>query len=74
MAILNKTKLNKQEIDLKGTGGNAYHLMAVAGSLYKQMERGDEVEALMTEMKSGDYDNLVNVFDREFGSIVDLIR
>ena len=74
MAILNKSKLKKQEIDLSGPKGNAYYLLGTAENLYKQMERGDEVEALMVEMKSGDYDNLVNVFDREFGEFVDLIR
>ena len=31
-------------------------------------------DSILTEMKSGDYENLISVFDREFGSFVTLYR
>lgn len=37
-------------------------------------ELGKDTEAIINEMKSGDYENLISVFDREFGEFVDLER
>ncbi len=57
-------------IDLDGPDGNAFALMGLARSWLKQMER--DPKPVMDEMKSGDYYNLVRVFEREFGEIVEL--
>jgi hypothetical protein len=59
-------------IDLTGPDGNAFALMGYATRYGSQM--GLDVPALMTEMRSGDYENLVAVFDREFGLIFTLLR
>lgn len=63
------------EIDLTGPDGNAYALMAYTRNFSKQLgyvkEKSDEI---IKEMMSGDYENLLKVFDREFGEFVILYR
>ena len=58
------------EIDLSGPDGNAYALLAIAKKLSKQL--GKDHKAIQDEMKSGDYEYLLEVFDREFGDYVTL--
>lgn len=74
MAILNKNKqpFKKQQIDLTGPDGNAFVLLSRASSLSKQL--GLNGVEIMDEMKAGDYENLINVFDKHFGDYVDLLR
>jgi len=72
MAIIKKSKIKKREIDLNGPQGNAFVLLGYASEWGKQL--GKDVTAIKKEMKSGDYENLIKVFDREFGSVCDLIR
>jgi len=59
-------------IDLTGPEGNAFALIAHAGGLAKQL--GFDSEEIIKEMKSGDYENLVQVFDKYFGDYVILER
>lgn len=71
--IVNKTnKTTRIEIDLTGPDGNAFVLLGKA----KQFARllGLDHESITAEMMSGDYENLIQVFDREFGSFVTLYR
>ena len=68
--IVKKPKTNGITIDLTGPQGNAFYLLGTAKNLANQLGL-DGVE-IMKEMKSGDYDNLVNTFDKYFGSIVTL--
>jgi hypothetical protein len=68
-----KSKKNKDiEIDLTGPDGNAYFLLGTADNWAKQL--GLDSEAIQAEMKAGDYENLVNVFDNHFGDFVTLYR
>ena len=60
------------EIDLTGPDGNAFMLIGKAGSLAKQL--GLDAAAIKKEMMSSDYENAVNVFDKNFGSFVTLYR
>ena len=60
------------EIDLTGPDGNAFTLMSYANRLAKQL--GIDPKPILEEMQSGDYENLVEVFDREFGNFVTLYR
>lgn len=46
--------------------------MGYAKQYAKQL--GKDEEKIMGEMMSGDYENLIRVFDREFGEYIDLIR
>jgi hypothetical protein len=59
-------------IDLTGPNGNAYYLLAQAGQYARQL--GLDGDQIITEMKSGDYKNLVAVFDHYFGDYVILER
>lgn len=60
------------EIDLTGPNGNAFFLIGTAGKLAKQL--GLDANSIRSEMTSGDYENLVNVFDKHFGHFVTLYR
>ena len=74
--IDNMIKSKKQslgiEIDLTGPDGNAFVLIGTAGNLAKQL--GLDGKAIRTEMMAGNYENLINVFDKHFGNFVTLYR
>ena len=55
-------------IDLTGPQGNAYYLLGQAGQYAREL--GLDGGQIITEMKSGDYKNLVAVFDHYFGDYV----
>jgi hypothetical protein len=55
-------------IDLTGPDGNAFALMGYAMRFAKQL--GKDGKAITNEMMSGDYENLIEVFEREFGDFV----
>jgi hypothetical protein len=59
-------------IDLTGPDGNAFALMGYARRLARQI--GIEPQPIIEEMMSGDYENLLEVFDRNFGDFVILER
>jgi hypothetical protein len=59
-------------IDLTGPDGNAFVLMGYAKRLSRQI--GIEPQPIIEEMMSGDYENLLEVFDRNFGEWVILER
>ena len=65
-----KMKTGPVEIDLTGPDGNAFVMIGYAKNLAKQL--GLDGKKIQTEMMSGDYENLIQVFDREFGDFVDL--
>lgn len=55
-------------IDLTGPDGNAFALMGYAKRFAKQLDLdGDKIIA---DMMSGDYENLLQVFDANFGDFV----
>ncbi len=58
--------------DLTGPEGNAFCLLAYAKSLSKQLSL--DFKQIQVEMMSGDYENLVNVFEKNFGEYVTLYR
>ena len=62
---INELKGRKTKIDLAGPDGNAFVLLGIAKNILKQI--GKDPKPIMDEMKSDDYENLINVFDREFG-------
>ena len=59
-------------IDLTGPDGNAFVLIGMANRLAKQL--GLEGKAIQAEMMKGNYEHLIEVFDREFGEFVTLYR
>ena len=59
-------------IDLTGPQGNAFYLMGFATKNARKF--GLNNSDILEEMKSGDYENLVQVFDKYFGEYVILER
>lgn len=72
MAIIAPPIDRKQTIDLRGPDGNAFAVMGYANRFAKQL--GVDPEPIIEDMMSGDYENLIRVFDNNFGEYVDLIR
>ena len=70
--IKKKVNSGKIEIDLTGPQGNAFYILGVAKNLCKQV--GVDFKPIMDEMTSGDYENLIEVFDKKFGSVVTMYR
>ena len=70
--IKEKPKTNGITIDLTGPQGNAFYLLGMAKNLANQL--GFNGVEIMEEMKSGDYENLIQTFDKYFGSIVTLYK
>lgn len=70
--IKEKKQTNGIEIDLTGPQGNAFYLLGTAKNLAKQLDL--DGKQIMDEMMSGDYENLLQVFDKNFGMFVTLYR
>ena len=63
------------EINLNGPDGNAFALMRKAKYLGVKLDLSkDEIDNIVKEMLSGDYDNLVEVFITNFGQLVRLVK
>ena len=65
-------KNNGIEIDLTGPDGNAYAILALAKRLCKEFNI--DSKPLIDKMMSGDYENLIQTFDKNFGTFVTLYR
>ncbi len=71
--MIRKKQPNREIIiDLTGPDGNAFFLLGTARKLAKQL--GIPHQPIEDEMMSGDYENLLEVFDKNFGSFVILER
>jgi hypothetical protein len=70
--IREKQPRRENTIDLTGSDGNAFALMGYAMRFAKQL--GKDGKAITNEMMSGNYENLIEVFEREFGDFVILER
>lgn len=61
------------DLELTKPEGNAFAIMHLATRLCKQLGIDDsERDALLKEMKSSDYENLVKVFWLKFNSVVNI--
>lgn len=63
---------NPIEINLLGPEGNAFVLIAKAKDWAKQL--GLDSKAIQAEMMEGDYDHLLQVIEKHFGSFVIMYR
>lgn len=70
--IRDKKPTKELVIDLTGPDGNAFALLGYAKNLAKQLDLNYDI--IRTEMTSGDYENLIQVFDKYFGEYVILER
>ena len=71
--IRDKKPQSEIVIDLTGPQGNAFFLLGYAKKLAKQLDFED-VEGLLDDMQSSDYEHLIQVFDEHFGEFVILER
>ncbi len=70
-----KRKNKKIEIDLTGPDGNAFVLLGYAKRIARKIGmNGVEAKNIQTEMTNGDYEHLVETFDKYFGDYVILER
>lgn len=65
-------RTRKHEIDLSGPEGNAFVLLGYAKRLAHQI--GIDPEPILIDMTSSDYEHLIQVFDKNFGQVIDLVR
>jgi hypothetical protein len=75
MAILIQHPSGRHFIDLSGPDGNAYFLLGCArnyGRLYGWSKA--KMAEVLSEMQDGDYEHLVQTFDKHFGDVCDLVR
>lgn len=72
MTIRKKRPKKELVIDLTGPDGNAFALMAYAERFARQL--GLNSEKIIEDMMASDYENLLQVFDSNFGSFVILER
>ena len=70
--IRDKQPQSEIVIDLTGPDGNAFALLAYAKRFAQQLNYN--FNQIKDEMTSGDYENLVQVFDEYFGDFVILER
>lgn len=69
---IDEKRKGKVEIDLTGPDGNAFALLGYASRWSKQFGLDDN--QISKEMRSGDYDNLVNTLEKYFGDYIILYR
>ena len=73
--MIREKQIRENIIDLTGPDGNAFSLMARAVDLGKQLGfNAHDCAVVQEEMTSGDYENLISVFDKYFGHIIVLER
>ena len=62
-------------IDLDGPDGNAFVLLGTAKRFAKQLCYDDiEIDSMLADMRSSNYEHLLKVFDKHFGDFVILER
>jgi len=62
-------------IDLQGEQGNAFVLLGIAERTSRELNfNDDKIKSIQEEMKSSNYDNLLDVFERNFGEMYELIN
>lgn len=73
--IQKKPIVGQHVIDLTGPEGNSFNLLGITKRFSKDLGyTKEETDELLKEMMSGDYENLIEIFDNHFGSFVVLYR
>lgn len=73
--IREKTEPSEIVIDLDGPDGNAFALMGYATQYAKQLcYDKEDIDKMLEDMQSGDYENLLQVFEKHFGDFIILER
>ena len=72
MAVVKREEYTQPRVlDLAGPEGNAYVLLGIAHGLLE--EQGMDPDMYITMMKSGDYGNLVRLFNELFGEFFTIV-
>ena len=72
---LSEKPLGNVEVDLSGENGNAFVLMGYARQWAKQLEYSkDDIDKLLKDMQSDDYEHLLEVLEEHFGDYVTFYR
>jgi len=73
--MIREKNKNRIVIDLTGPQGNAFFLLGQVKSIgeYRRFT-STKIKNICDEMTSGDYENLIEVFDKYFGDYVILER
>tara|TARA_R110000765_G_scaffold415693_1_gene516977 strand:+ start:415 stop:657 length:243 start_codon:yes stop_codon:yes gene_type:complete len=66
--IRQKNEMKEIVVDLDGPDGNAYVLLGYANGYAKQLNF--DIKEIHEEMTSGDYKNLLNVFQKYFPFVI----
>ena len=72
MIVSRESYSRKPVIDLSGPEGNAFVLMAYAERWSRQLDI--EPGLVAKEMREGDYEHLLEVFEKYFGNFCILVR
>jgi len=73
--IKSKQEKTGIEIDLTGPEGNAFYILGLAKKLCRDLGMTSKYQSdLLDRMKSGDYENLIQEFDKSFGEVVTMYR
>ena len=73
--IREKTIPHDIVIDLDGPDRNAFVLLGTAKRFAKQLcYENTEIDSMLKDMQSSDYEHLLEVFDKHFGDFVILER
>ena len=62
----------ENSIDLSGPQGNVFYLIGTARTLARQLDL--DPDKISEEMKSGDYENAVQTFEKYFRDYITLYR
>jgi hypothetical protein len=62
------------KIDSKSSEGNAFNIIGQVTRFLKSRGRTDEVDSVIKEMTSGDYENLCQVVERVTDNEIVIIR
>ena len=73
MIVSKRSKKERRiEVDLTGPQGNAFCILGLARDLAKKL--GKDQNDIVSRMRSGDYEHLLQVFEAEFGDYVVMYR
>ena len=70
--MIKEKRKHSPSVDLTGPEGNAFVLIGYARQWSKQL--GLDSKKVEKEMMTGDYENLVSVLEKYFGSVVTFYR
>ena len=69
------SRKGKVEIDLTGPDGNAFVLMGYASRLGKQLGFDKpKIDSIIEDMKSSDYEHLLELMENNFGAYIIMYR